>query len=90
VLFHEFGEYRVLALELGFELLDLMVFGTLGGFGRAVGGEGEMAVLEELFEPGIELGGVKIVLIAEVGNGNLVDEMLLPALSWNSYELTAT
>jgi len=77
VLFHEFGEYGVLPLELGFELFNLLVLGVLGGFGLAVGVEGEVAILEELLEPGVELGGIEVVLIAQVGNGNLVDEVLL-------------
>lgn len=67
MLFHKFGEDGILALEPGFERLDLLVLGVLG--------EGGMAVLEELLEPGVERVGVEIVLIAQVGDGNLVDEV---------------
>ena len=77
MLFHEFGEHGVFPLELGFELFNLLVLGVLGGFGLTVGVEGEVAVLEELLEPGLELGRVEVVLIAQVGNGNLVDEVPL-------------
>jgi hypothetical protein len=32
--------------------------------------EGDLTVFEEIFEPGVELGGVKVEFIAEIGNGN--------------------
>ncbi len=73
--FHEFGHDFVLADELGFELLDLGGVGILDGFGLAPVGEGEVTVLEEFFEPVVELVGIDVEFIAEVGNGDLVDEV---------------
>ena len=73
--FHEFGHDLVLAEELGFELFDLVVLGVLDGLALAAVGEGEMAVLEELLEPVVELVGVEVEFIAEVGDGDLVDEV---------------
>ncbi len=77
MLFHEFAEDGVLALELGLELLDLVVLGVLDGFALAAVGEGQMAVLEELLEPVVELVGVEVEFIAEVRDRNLVDEVPL-------------
>jgi hypothetical protein len=37
------------------------------------------AVFEELFEPGIELVGVEMEVMAEVGDGNLVEEVAFEA-----------
>ena len=59
------------------ELLDLLVLGLLDGLGLAAVGEGEVAVLEEPFEPVVDLIGMEIKFIAEVGNGHLVDEVPL-------------
>jgi hypothetical protein len=75
VLFHEFAEDGVLALDLGFEALDELILGVIAGLGLATVGEGEVAVLEELFEPVVELVGVDVELIAQVRNGDLVDEV---------------
>jgi hypothetical protein len=77
VFFQEFGEHGILALQLAFEILDFLVLGILGGFGLAAVVEGDMAVLEELLEPAVELVGVKIILVTEVGNGDPIDEMPL-------------
>ncbi len=73
--FHELGHDLVFALELGFELFDLVVLGVLDGLALAAVVEGEVAVLEELFEPAVELVGVEVEFIAEVGDGDLVDEV---------------
>src|ERR1700677_3859102 len=75
--FHEFGEDLVFASELGFELLDLAFLRVLDGLGFAVAAEGQMAILEELLEPVINLVRVEVVFIAQVGNRNLVDEVPL-------------
>ena len=67
--FHELGHDLVLAAELGFELLDLLVLGVLEGAGLAAGaavGEGEVGVLEELALPLVEEGRIDRELIAEV------------------------
>ena len=56
--FHELGHDLVLAVQLGFELLDLLAVGIVAGLGfAAVGLEGQVAVLEELLEPAVELVG---------------------------------
>jgi len=51
VLFHEFGEDSLSALELGFELLDSVVPGVINGLAVT-------AVVEQLLEPAKELIGV--------------------------------
>ena len=53
----------------------LLVLGVFGGLGFAAVVEGGVAVLEELLEPGVELGGIEVEFIAKVGNRDLVDEM---------------
>jgi len=73
--FHEFGHDLIFAHELGLELLDLLVLGIFDGLGLAAIVEGGMAVLEELLEPAIELIRIGFEFIAQVGNGDLVDEM---------------
>lgn len=75
--FHEFGEDLVLACELGFEVLDLLVLGVVDGLGLAAVVESQVAMLEEFFESAVELGGIDVVLIAQVGDRNLVEEMTL-------------
>ena len=75
--FHQFGHDGVLALDLGFELLDLPILGVLNGLGLAPILESEMAILEESLEPVVKLRGLDIQFIAEVGNRNLIDEMTL-------------
>ena len=52
-----------------------MILGIFNGLGLAAVVEGGMAVLEELLEPAIELVGVDVEFIAQVGDGNLVDEV---------------
>jgi hypothetical protein len=68
VSFHEFGHDLVLLLELGLELLDLGLLGLFDALGLAAIGEREMSVLEELFEPVVELVGVDVEFIAQVGD----------------------
>ena len=43
--------------------------------GLAAVGEGEVSVLEELFEPVVELVGVEVEFIAKVGDRDLVDKV---------------
>jgi hypothetical protein len=67
--FHELDEDFVLALELGFELLDLSLLRladhlSRGPFAGVL--ERQVAMLEELFEPIVNLIGIKLVLIAEI------------------------
>ena len=73
--FHEFGEYGVLALELGFKAFDFLLVGVFDGLGLAAVVEGGVAVLKELLEPAVDLVGIEAELIAEVRDGDLVEEM---------------
>jgi hypothetical protein len=75
VRFHELSHDFVLAYQLGFELLDLALLGIFHGLGLATVVEGGMAVLEEFLEPAVELVRVGVQFIAQVRDGNLVDEM---------------
>ena len=60
---HELGHDVILACELGFELLDLLVLGILDGLALATVVEGGMAVLEELLEPAVELVRIDVEFI---------------------------
>ena len=73
--FHEFGHDLVFAYELGFELLDFLVLAILAGLVFTAIGKGEVPILKEFFEPVVELVGVDVEFIAQVRNGNLVDEV---------------
>ena len=67
----------MLALQLGLELGDLLVLGVsavLAAF--VVTGEGGGAVLEEELLPGVEVGDGEAVFFADVGDGDLVEEVL--------------
>ena len=75
MLFQEFGEDRIAALYLGFELLDLLVLGVFDGLGLAAVVEGGLTVLEEVLEPAVKLVGINVEFIAQVGDRDLVDEM---------------
>ena len=77
MLFHKLGEDGILALDLGFELFDLAVLGVLFDLGLAAVLEGGMAVLEELLEPGVDLGRMKIEFVAQVGDWDLLEKMTL-------------
>src|SRR5262245_43129343 len=77
MLLHEFGKDLVLASQLGLQFGDLLVLG--GGVGLAafvVGGEGGRSVLEEELLPGVEEGDADAVFFAEIGDRDLVEEML--------------
>jgi len=77
VRFQKLRHDRVLASQLRFKPFDLLDVAILHGLVLPVGREGRVAVLEKLFEPGVNLGGVKVEFIAEVRDGDLVDEMPL-------------
>jgi hypothetical protein len=77
VFFHELGEDRVLALQLGFELFDLAVLGVLDGLAFTAIVESEVTVLEELLEPAVDLVGVEAKFVAQVRDGHLFDEVPL-------------
>ena len=53
----------------------LALLSVFDGLGLAAIGKGEVAVLEELLEPVVELVGIDVELIAQVRDGDLVDEV---------------
>src|SRR5262249_38806913 len=76
-LLHQLGEDLVLALQLGLEIGDLLVLGVgsvLAAF--VVAGESSWAVLEKELLPGVEVGDSKAVFFTDVGDGDLVEEVL--------------
>ena len=73
MLFHEFREDLVLALELLLQEDNPPVLGVTGASGSGVESGG--GVLEELLLPAIEHGGVDAVPITEVGDGGVFEEM---------------
>ena len=75
MLFHELGHDRVLALQLGFELLDLAILGVLDGLGLAAVVEGGWPFSKNSLSQLVELVGVDVEFIAQVGDGDLVDEV---------------
>ena len=75
--FHKLGHDLVFLLDLGFEQFDFLDVGMFVHLGLSSIGEGEVSVLEELFEPIVDLIGMKLEFIAEIGNGDFVDEMPL-------------
>jgi hypothetical protein len=77
VLLHQLGEDLVLALEFGLEIGDLLVLGVGSGLAAfVVAGEGRLAILEKELLPGVEVVDGDTVFFAEVGNRDLVEEML--------------
>lgn len=76
MLLHQLPEDLVLALELRLEDQDLLLEAGLGGAlssPRAL--ERSVALLEELLLPAVEGAGLELVLVAELRDGNLVDEV---------------
>ena len=76
MLLHEFGEGLVLALELvsgGGDGAALGVLAVLAAFAGVVEGGG--AVVEELLLPGVEAVDGQVVLLADVGDGLLLQEV---------------
>ena len=74
---HELGHDLVLARELGFELLDLLVLGILDGLGVTAILEEGVAVLEELLLPAVKERWRDAELIADGGDGDAFEEMPL-------------
>lgn len=64
-------------MEFGFELLDFLILGIFDGLGFSAIVEGGVPVVEELFEPGVDLVWVEPEFIAKVGDGDLFEEMPL-------------
>ena len=76
MLLHQLGEDLVLALELVPEGGDLDILGVLTGLAALAGViEGGGAVLEELLLPEVEEGDGEVVLLADVGDGLLLQEV---------------
>src|SRR5215831_18785856 len=71
MLLHQLGEDLVLALQLGLEIGDLLVLAAF-----VVAGESSWAVLEEELLPGVEVGDSDAVFFTDVGDGDLVEEVL--------------
>jgi hypothetical protein len=73
VLFQEFGDDLVLALELVAQRGDhAEVFGT---WNRTLALERGGGVLEEELLPGVEDGGLELILVAAIGDGHSIDEV---------------
>src|SRR3954452_833256 len=70
---HQFGDDLVLALELLAERGDGAEVLALGRGSLALEGGG--AVLEELLLPGVEQRGRELMLVAEVRDGDVVDQV---------------
>ena len=77
MLLHELGKDLVLALQLGFELFDLLVFEILVDLGTAAVIEGQVGVLEEQTLPGVEDGRIDPDLIAQVGDRGALEKVAL-------------
>ena len=76
MLLHQLREDLVLALELVLEGGDGAVLGVLTGLAALAGVvEGSGAVLEERLGPAGEEGDGEVVLLAEVGDGLLLQEV---------------
>jgi hypothetical protein len=76
VLLHQLGEDLVLAAELVLQGSDLAVLGVVNGLaGPARGSEGGVAVLEELLLPAVEEVDGDAVVLAQVGDGGLLQEV---------------
>jgi len=75
VLLHELGHDLVFALQLGFELLDLLVLGVLGPLGFAAVIEGQVGILEQQLLPGLKDRGFDAQLLAELGNGCALEKV---------------
>ena len=73
MLLHQFGDDLVLALELVAEGGDGPLEVAVGCGALAL--EGGRSVLEELLLPGVEQGGRELMLVAEVGDGDVVDQV---------------
>src|SRR6516162_9544536 len=70
---YQFREDLVLALELLLKEGNLPILGVAGASG--VGFEGGWAVLEELLLPAVEHRGVDAVLVAQIRDGDMLQEM---------------
>src|SRR6266478_7960230 len=72
---HELGHDLVFAGKLSFEVLDLLLLGILDGLGSAAIGKSQMAVLEELLLPVVELIDLEPEFLAEIGDRDFVEQV---------------
>jgi hypothetical protein len=76
VLLHQLGQHLVLGAELGLQGSNLAVLGIRAGLAAPAGLlEGGGAVLEENLLPVVEEGRLDAVLIAQVGDRDLLQEV---------------
>ena len=75
MLLHQLREHLVLVEELGLELFHPFAFG-LEFFARLLL-ECRGAVLKELLLPAVEDRGLKVVLVAKIRDGHVVEKMSL-------------
>jgi hypothetical protein len=73
MLFHQFGEDLVLALDLFLQVLDPFLFGL--GVGSGLKMEGRRAVLKQFLLPAVEDGGLQLQLVTELGDRLLLQQM---------------
>jgi len=73
----EFGKDFVLALQLGFELLDLLVLDVFNGLGLTTALKTEMGILEELPLPLVKEYGDDVELVAQVRDSNSLQKISL-------------
>lgn len=75
MLLQEFGHDLILLHELGFELCDLTVLAVVSRrpFGGGLKGGG--TVLKEQLLPTVKLSGQNLVLVAQVGDRDFVDQV---------------
>jgi hypothetical protein len=76
VLLHQFGEDLMLAAEFVLQGCDGAILDVGNGLAAfVVGGEGGGAVLEERFLPVVEVGDGDAVLLAQIRDGDFLQEM---------------
>ena len=74
-LFGDLGDHRVLAGELAFQRLDLAFELALPFAPAVLPREGGLTVLEELLLPVVEQARRDLVLLADLGNRNLLQQV---------------
>src|SRR5689334_16825871 len=82
MLFRDVGDHSVLLGQASFEFGDPLVLASKLALARRLGPlatlgllEHARQIVEDLLLPGIEDAGLDAVLVAEIGHGDLVDEV---------------